>query len=423
MPDISTELKVGEIEKLSLRDQLGLERTLRIYKWAMGKPQPPFKLVLTPTDRCNLNCVFCPNYTAREMRRFKIEEEFSKEEWLDIVKQALDLGVLQWCVLGGGEPLLRSEPLLSMLQLICERSKLMDFEIITNGTLLNEDLIKGMFEIARKKVEIHPVTKLKKELGMLQITISIHGLRDTYKFITQVDMFERVIENLKLIANLKEKLNLEQPTVQINILLNKKNLGEILDLIKFLGGVKVNQTVFHVMRGYEETKDVIKNIELSEDDWKIVPKLVNQAKIIAKNYGIHVGTDPIDAHMEGPLKFNQEAKNDFTHDKKIDKNKTDLSQENILSMRCYEPWYNILINPNGNVSRCAAYSTRREPINIKKMSLKKIWFGEFFTQIRKNIVRNIEMEGCSRCGLLTNTRIVRRDLVKFLNERKIILNV
>jgi MoaA/NifB/PqqE/SkfB family radical SAM enzyme len=409
------ELK-GEIEKLSIRDQLGLERSLRLYKWAIGKFQPPFKLIITPTDRCNFNCIFCPNYMARQKGRFKQEEELTKDEWIDIVKQALDLGVLQWCMLGGGEPLLRSEILLPILQMICEKNKLMDFELITNGSLLNEELIKGMVEIAEKKVEIVPEGKGKKELGILQITMSIHGFRDTYQLLTGVDKFDVVIQNLKLLRKWKEKSNLEQPITQVNILLNKKNLGEVLELIKFFGELKVNQVALHAMRGYEETKSVIKDIELSEEDWKTILELVNQAKKIAEKYNIHLSTDPIDAYMEYPLKFDKKEENPQSNHEITDEEV--LTLNNLLKVRCYEPWYDILINPNGQVARCAAYSTRREPINVKEQSLKSIWFGEFFNQVRKNVVCNIPMEGCKECGLLSNTKILRRDLEKFLKKLK-----
>jgi hypothetical protein len=57
-------------------------------------------------------------------------------------------------------------------------------------------------------------------------------------------------------------------------------------------------------------------------------------------------------------------------------------------------------------------------MNTREQSLKSIWFGELFNQVRKNIVCNIPMEGCKECGLLSNTKIIRRDLEKILKEIK-----
>jgi len=391
--------KIKEIEDLNVRDRHSIERIVRLYRWAKGIPQNPFKIVITPTDRCNFNCIFCPNYTARKSQRFKSSDELTKDEWIDLVKHGVDLNVIQWCVLGGGEPLLRSEILLPALDIICEKSKTIDFEIITNGSLLTNDFLEEAIKINEGKKD-----------GFFQITMSIHGLKNTYHSLTNFDGFDIAIKNLKVLRDLKNKYNTNEPIVQVNILLNKMNLNEILDLVKVISELKVDVIAFHALRSYEETKDKVKNIELTEDDLRDIKlKMFDEAVKIAKKNNVEIGTLPIDAHITGLFEFDR--KHDSANKNLIAEGK--LFLENIHNVRCYEPWYDILINSDGQVARCAAFSTRREPINIRNQSLKEIWFGNFFNQVRKNVVLNMPMEGCERCGLLTNTSVLREHFEKY----------
>lgn len=401
-------------KEVSWRDQLNQERVERLYMWSLGNPMPPFKLVITPTDRCNLNCIFCPNYTARKLGRFKIENELKTEEWLDIVDQALKLDVKQWCLLGGGEPLLRSEILLPALEMIKSRMKIIDFELITNGILFSSELIKNIVEVAANKVEINPTSGTKKEIGVIQITISIHGLKDNYSFITgSSNGFDKVIENLKLFNKWKEKFNVQQPTIQINIVVNNKNFTQIPEMIKVFGELKVNQIALHPMRGFEETGTNIKNLELNNEQWAAIPNFVKEVRALTEKYDIALSTDPLNAHMKGPLNFN-------TNQSEIRRNgREEFSPIKLLALQCLEPWYDMLINPDGRVGRCASFVTRKEPVSVRSSNLKEIWYGEFFGEVRRNIIENKSMEGCIRCGLLSTTEIIKNHLGKFLEGKGI----
>lgn len=397
-----------------MEEEMKQERVERLYMWSLNNPMPPFKLVITPTDRCNLNCIFCPNYTARKLNRFKPEDELKAEEWLDIVDQALKLDVKQWCLLGGGEPLLRPEILIPALEMIKSKTRIIDVELITNGILFSPEMIKNIVEVAANKVEINPTTGIKKEIGVIQITISIHGLRDIYSFITGNSTgFDKVIENLKLFSEWKEKFNIQQPITQINIVVNNKNFNQIPEMINFFGELKVNQIALHPMRGFEETGSNIKNLELSDEQWSAIPNLVKEVRALTEKYGIALSTDPLDAHIKGPLSFNSEHN-------EIEKNeKKEFSPLTLLTLHCLEPWYDMLINPDGRVGRCASFVTRKEPVNVRNSSLKEIWYGEFFEEVRKNIIENKPMEGCIRCGLLSTTENIKCDLNKFFEGKGI----
>ena len=383
-----------------------MERSLRLFKYLfLNEPQPPFKLILTPTDRCNLNCIFCPNFVARKKQRFKAEDELTDEEWLSVIEEGVKLGVRQWCFLGGGEPLLRREIILPALEKIKRGYKTIDVEIITNGTLFTEEIIKGLVKTCEEKV------KDGHEHAAIQTTISIHGKGKTYEKITGVDMYDRVINNVKLISDLKKKSGLKNPVIQINIVVNKKNLNEIEDLILTLSNLEVDQIALHPIHVYEETKEVIKDLEPSNEDYKHIAELSKQMDQKFPNVRIDALSltsyfQQLDKSFKEDL--DQKTLKEISSDEKFKKYK-------FLNYRCFEPWYDMLINSDGRVGRCAAFIVRNEPINVKDESLKEIWFGDFMEGIRENIKNDIPMEGCTPCALMSNTIILRKELKDFID--------
>jgi len=69
-------------------------------------PERPIGAKLELTYHCNLRCSFC--YTDSPRRTLARTAEMDDEQWLEIVDQAIEVGVIE-AVLTGGEPLLRPE--------------------------------------------------------------------------------------------------------------------------------------------------------------------------------------------------------------------------------------------------------------------------------------------------------------------------
>lgn len=394
-------------KSLDPKEALILERSLRLFKYLfLNEPQPPFKLILTPTDRCNLNCIFCPNFVAREKQRFRAEDEMSDDEWLDIITHGVKLGVRQWCFLGGGEPLLRRDIILPALEKIKKGSEVIDLEIITNGTLLTEEIIRGLVETCKEMTR-----KNGEEKAAIQTTISIHGKNKSYQEITGVDLYDKVIENVKLISKLKGAYKLKHPIIQINIVVNKKNLTEIEDLISTLANIGVDQIALHPIHVYDETKYVIKNITPSSEDYKLIVEIAKKGKSKFLNCQIDaLSLTSYFQQLDSGFKDERDktTRESITSDPRYEKYE-------FFKFRCFEPWYDMLINPDGRVGRCAAFATRKEPINVRKESLESIWFGSFLDEVRENIKKGVIMEGCSPCALMSNTIVLREELRKLID--------
>ena len=89
----------------------------------------PVRYVLGLTNDCNLRCPFC------FLEKIAAEKAMSPGDWLNVVKQLPDYARV---ILFGGEPLYYSH-FEEVYRYVADRFRC---TIVTNGTLLNEDLIK-----------------------------------------------------------------------------------------------------------------------------------------------------------------------------------------------------------------------------------------------------------------------------------------
>ena len=97
----------------------------RRLRWTLGD-KSPFFAYLKITERCNLDCPYCPWHSKSNNYR----EELSTEAWKDIITKVADLGV-EVMIFEGGEPTLRVD--LSEL-LDCAHNRGASTVLATNGT-------------------------------------------------------------------------------------------------------------------------------------------------------------------------------------------------------------------------------------------------------------------------------------------------
>jgi pyrroloquinoline quinone biosynthesis protein E len=143
-----------------------------------------------------------------EYKRFR--DELSTIEWLSLINEAVDMGILQISFIGG-EPLLRKD----LEQLVKHaRAKDLYVHLITNGLTLNKDRLQ----------------ELSSAIDMLQISLQGPDA-ETCKLITGVDCFKRKVEAAKLAKQAGKWLTLNVPIHRINI----DRIGEMIDLALRLG--------------------------------------------------------------------------------------------------------------------------------------------------------------------------------------------
>jgi MoaA/NifB/PqqE/SkfB family radical SAM enzyme len=112
--------------------------------WRLGRrppralteaPERPIGAKLELTYACNLRCGFC--YTDSPRRTLQRTPELSDEEWLEVVRQSLELGIVE-AVVTGGEPFLRKELTLGVIEALAEAG--VGVTLNTNGWFVDEEV-------------------------------------------------------------------------------------------------------------------------------------------------------------------------------------------------------------------------------------------------------------------------------------------
>jgi MoaA/NifB/PqqE/SkfB family radical SAM enzyme len=147
---------------------------LRSYWGKRGIHVPPL-MIASVTKRCNLKCRGCYVQVNALLR----SAEIKKERWLEVIKEARDLGI-SFIILAGGEPLMRPE-LLNITRKFPE----VIFLLFTNAQLINKDII-GNF---------------KKQKNLLPI-VSIEGSREETNHRRGKGVYEKI---QKVITGLNSK--------------------------------------------------------------------------------------------------------------------------------------------------------------------------------------------------------------------------
>ena len=337
------------------------EKIKRIKNWMNGIPDNPITLELNPTNKCNSNCKSC------WLREFKPEEneELSQNQLLKIVKEAAELGVKEIRIPGSGEPLIKS----GILQVLKEIKKYnIHGLLITNSTLLDEDKIKELINIEWDCV-----------------TISIDGSdAKTNDYLRGLEgYFEKVISNLELFKKIKAQEKKEKPFLRFNIVLSNKNYDKILDIFKLADKYNVKDVQIQTITiwGKEGEKLRLNNKEMKKFQSTIGNiKKFSDEKVILTNIETFKDKDLI----EKTDKMNEV----------IQKHK---KEDNLfLNLPCFEPWYNMIILPNGIVSPCSISGGKDGDI-LKNKTLKEIWFGKKFDMLRQNLLNNHLPKYCKTC--------------------------
>lgn len=166
----------------------------------MNEIPRPFSLVAELTYRCPLRCPYCSN--PKNLSDYR--QELSTEDWLRVIQQARQLGVLQ-LGLTGGEPLLRSD-----LELLVETAAELGLytTLVTAGTLLTPER----------------ATKLK-ELGLDHVQISVQDSQaQENDRIAGTRSFDQKLATARLVKALGFPLTL-------NFVLHRQNLDRIEEML------------------------------------------------------------------------------------------------------------------------------------------------------------------------------------------------
>lgn len=356
------------------------EKIKRLITWAGGKKAFPLSIELSPTLKCNLNCLFC----WRQENNNIDSEELTFEKYKKILKEASGMNVKEVRVIGGGEPLFRKDTFDVMKGI---KSRGMFGYICTNGNLFNETMIKELVQI-----------------GFDHVKISLHGSKaEIHDFLVNVKgAFEKSLKNIILFNKWKRKLKKEKPFIEIGTVLVRENYRDIVNIVNLAHTLSIQYFFIEPVTVYSKIGE---NLKLKKKELKEFERIAAESKKIADNYGIRnnlsdfIGSKFVEktGRMEEILKRNIENK-----------------QSKFLSLSCYEPWLRMSIRVDGIVCPCGFFDEESNE-NVKEKSLEEIWFGEYFNLRRKQVLDRRLPEHCKKCcvTLVVENKLIRNELEKF----------
>ncbi|MCM8773922.1 MAG: glycosyltransferase [Candidatus Omnitrophica bacterium] len=353
--------------------------------WINGGWSGPYKINLLLTDNCNLQCKSC--WRASLVNKFDSSEyEVSDKRLIDLVNEGKEMGVKLWQLSGGGEPLVRKNLCLAIMEKI--KSSGMEGELTTNGTLFTKEDIKLLVEINWDK-----------------IIISLDGPdAETNDFLRPpAGTFAKISEVLHYFSYFKKLLLTELPYIIIHCVISKANFEKIVDMVKFASSQGVNGISFNLIR---KENQFCGNLLIDTEEE--IQSIINQLAI-AKNI---VYDSKLWNNLDTLINFCLKKTKVFNYQKKIRTSDNIIEGDKIkwLKVYCYQPWYYMLIEVKGNVSICCLLPPF--PDNIKDKSLKEIWLGENFMNFRKDLLNNKTL--CNECNatLSADSEIIRGFLSK-----------
>ncbi|MBW6465126.1 MAG: radical SAM protein [Brevefilum sp.] len=198
----------------------------------------PLDFYLEITARCNNNCRHCYiNLPAGNMQAS--QKELSLAEISDVADQAVELGAL-WCLITGGEPLLRSDFVDIYLSL---KRKGLLVSIFTNACLVSEEHIA-----------------LFKRYPPRDIEVSVYGVSET--------TYDRVTRKPGSYAAFRRGLDLLLETgikIKLKAMALRSNVHELPQIAEFCREHSSESFRFDPLLHLRYDQDPVRNVEIMDE--------------------------------------------------------------------------------------------------------------------------------------------------------------
>lgn len=250
--DLVSNNKMSELSPQLVRDFIDLGIIIEdsidettIIKYYHDKEKYSSNMLLSTvllTWGCNLKCVYCFEGREHGCHNMGIAEADKYIKFLK--KQSIERRCKHISIcLFGGEPLINfdiAQYILDAIKQFCEeRNMTYSCFIITNGTLLNKEVIDIL---------------ISHHCNMIQVTLD--GLRKTHDsrrmYKNDKGSFDDIIDNLKM---LNARCSEIHSVIRVNI--DKTNIAETYELLKYIGKTGINLTNctvdFGIVRGSTES--------------------------------------------------------------------------------------------------------------------------------------------------------------------------
>jgi pyrroloquinoline quinone biosynthesis protein E len=359
----------------------------RLESWSRGKEAPPLRATIIITNRCDLNCLFCRGRFSPKDEVF-YKDELTSDEWIHVAEEGVKMGIKEWGITGG-EPLIRSDAVVKVIESIKNLDSSSRITLTTNGSFLDSKVAKRLVYNGCDVVEI----------GIDGPNAVIHDFLRGSK-----GSFKKATCAVKFLSSIKKKLKKDKPYIIIKTVLNSKNYDKIEKLVLLTSSLGGNCLKIIPMRIYDENKQLVKKAKLilNNKQKKEVYKNWEKIEKLGKNLGIKI---------EKEFSFGKEEVSKIIPRKE----KLKKMKNPFFSAFCYIPFYSLVIDGKGNAGPCSSIPPTEffDLPNLRKENLRKIWYEKFFNSIRKKLLEGKPIsEKCKSCGLVMERENIVKEILK-----------
>lgn len=330
----------------------------RLDAWRQGQSAGPIRVTLFPTNRCNLHCSICwQRWAAVD------NDEMSDERLIRLVDECADLGAKEWLIIGGGEPMVRANVVMNMIERIRKRG--MNGALHTNGTIFSQNQLQKLIEV-----------------GWERVLVSLDGPNEEINDdIRSKGSFFKATENVKKLVQLKKERKSVFPGVSFYVTITKLTCDKLEDFVELSHALECDQDL--------SLSDLIvqgercEELALTENDRRTLADSARRAKALADSYGINSNLESYASAGNGSSPAGPAGKITWP-------------EGDIAGSICYEPWLSLSILPDGKCGPCCAFYDANAD-SLADKSLQEVWHGKYLEEVRRQLRQNTPPEYCARC--------------------------
>jgi len=330
-------------------------------------------LLIDTTNKCNLRCVMC-HFALPETRLEKVIQW--SDEHIEMLERDILPHVRRAILSAGTEPLMwKGFP--RLLEAV-RRSGVPESEMITNGTLLTDEL-----------------AELIVAAGITRVQISVDGAtKEIFESIRVGANFEEVLASIDRLNDAKRRLGSEVPHLQLNATLSARNIDELDDILRLAKrhGVRyIDMRHAVVLPGLDMEKDsLVHEKERSNAAMQRAGELAHELGLevvcIPEAFSLSVPEPVPEPDSYTIPAAEPEPSGDYPHLDQLP-----------AKPACDYPWRQFHVRPDRSVVPCCFWYTDEPLGNLDDDSFEDIWHGEGYRRLRWQMLTGNLGPNCAAC--------------------------
>jgi len=230
------------------------------------------------------------------------------------------------------------------------------FELITNGTLLQEESCRKILAA-----------------GMARVIFSIDGgTKEVFEAIRVGARFESVLRNFELLRDLRDRAGARVPRLRINHVLSEPNIDHFDEMLELFERLRPDEVAVR-------TISRMSNAPLQESTDPVFWDKVRAIRVRLRSFCAASGIVDSGYLRDRPTRI-------------------EVFMDGGSKLLCPKPWDTLAIHPNGDVYPCMAWS--RPPVgNIASETFDAIWNGPALAALRREFEDKQAGVDCLNCTI------------------------